>query len=178
MHPLPGQRPTTTAGQKPLNDQARQLLDAVEDAMRTPTSYRCDDPTVPSWVDGPRIGTALAVPQPGRPAMSQRAVDLNTTLISTSVVIVALGGAGSAILWASGHANPTVIAWICGCVVAVPVVLALPVLALKALMKSAKEVVEAAPAEIHNHYNADVHQDQRNVHTRTSGVWAKTTNQQ
>lgn len=139
---------------------------------------RTDDPSVPSWADGPQIGTAPAVAQPGRPPMSQRAVDLNTTLLSVSVVIVAAGGASSAFLWASEHANATVIAWVCGCVVAVPVVLALPVLALKALVKGAKEAVEAAPAEVHHHYSGPVHQDQRNVHTRTSGVWAKTNNQQ
>jgi hypothetical protein len=161
--------------------EVAKLAAAVEAALTEglQTAYRSDDPSLPSWTEGSRIGTAPAVQQPGRPAMSQRAVDLNTTLISTSVVIVALGGAGSAVLWASGHANPTVIAWLCGCVIAVPVVLAIPVLALKALVKGAKEAVEAAPpAEIHNHYNGPVHQDQRHTHSRTTGLWAKTTNQQ
>jgi hypothetical protein len=161
--------------------EVRKLAAAVEAALAEgmPTAYRSADPSLPSWADGPRVGSSPVVAQPGRPAMSQKAVDLNTTLICTSVVIVAVGGAFSAVLWASGHANPTVIAWICGCVIAAPVVLALPVLALKSLMKSAKEVVEAAPpAEIHNHYNAPVHQDHRHTHSRTSGLWAKNTNQQ
>lgn len=134
-----------------------------------PTSAHSDDPTVPSWTDGPQIGAAAPCTQPGRPPMSQRAVDLNTTLLSASVATVALGGAGSAFLLASSYANATVIAWICGCAVAVPAVLALPVLALKALVRSAKEAAAATPAEIHHHYSGPVHQDQRHVNNHNRG---------
>ncbi|ELP69164.1 hypothetical protein STRTUCAR8_07488 [Streptomyces turgidiscabies Car8] len=35
----------------------------------------------------------------------------------------------------------------------------------------------AKPApDIHHQYEGPVYQDQRNVHTRTTGVWAKTNN--
>jgi hypothetical protein len=158
--------------------EIQKLANAVEEALagEMRTSYRSNNPDVPSWQEGSRIGTAPPVQQPGRAAMSQRAVDLNTTILSSSVLVAVLGGAASAFMWASGHANPTVIKWICVCAVAVPVVLAIPVLALKGLMKSAKEVVQAAPAEIHHHYNGDV--DQREIHSRTSGVWVKNTNHQ
>lgn len=175
--PGPYQQPTATpAGHPETAAAAQAFLADVESIMaQRPTSFRDPTPT-------PTIGTTPPVTdQPGtrRPPMSQRAVDLNTTLISSSVVIVALGGATSAVLWASGHANPTVIAWVCACAIVVPAALAIPVLALKSLMKSAKDVVQATPAEIHQHYNGPTYQDHRQTHlnTRTSGVIATTRNQ-
>jgi hypothetical protein len=189
----PGHRPqpTATPAGQPTNPtdavraaaraQADQLLAAVNDAMtHTPTAIRVEDPDIPSWHDGPRIGTTPPVTdQPGtrRPPMSQGAVDLNTTLICSSVVIVAIGGAASAILWASGKADPTVIAWICACAIAAPALLAVPILALKSLMKSAKEVAEATPPTHNHHYSGHVDQRSTHVHTKTNGVVSITRNE-
>ncbi|MET9053281.1 hypothetical protein ABZW50_19265 [Streptomyces bacillaris] len=165
---LPGQHDTTAAPH--IDAQLQQFRAAVEQATRTPTHHR--DPT-----ELPDIGPTPPVPQPGRPPMSQRAVDLNTTILTSSVLTTALGGSTTAILWASGHANPTAIAWICGSIIAVPVALTLPVLALKGLMKGAKEVAQAAPAPTHHHYNGNVTVDQRAIHATTRGVIANTRNQ-
>jgi hypothetical protein len=174
MSPLPGQRPPTTGGTRELDDQARRLLAAVEEAMRTPTSYRSDDPDVPSWSEGARIGSAPPVPQPGVPPMSQHATDIGRTALYCGLATVPPGLITIGVLLASGQANPTVVGWIC----AAPAALAVLILAAARLLKGAKEVVEAAPPEVHNHntFNASVHQDQRTVHTETRGVWAKTTN--
>jgi hypothetical protein len=106
--------------------------------------------------------------------MSQRAVDLNATLLSASVVIGVTGATVTGVLLASDYANSTVIGWVCGCIVAVPAVFAL---ALKSLMKSAKEVVAAAPPTINNHYSGYVDKRQINVNTRTTGVIATTRTQ-
>lgn len=148
-------------------DPARQLIEDAF-AIERPTSYRDNTPL-------PAVGTTPPVAQPGRPAMSQRAVDVNTTILTSSVLAATLGGSVTAVLWGSGQADPTVIAWICGSVVAVPVAIVLPVLALKGLMKSAKGVAEAAPATHHHHYNGDVTIDQRSINSRTRGL-GKTTN--
>lgn len=159
---------------------AQQLAAAVDAIYETPTAIRITDPAIPSWQDGPRIGTTPPVTdQPGsrRPAMSQRAVDLNTTILSTSVVIASMGGATTGILWASHYANPTVIQWICGCAVAVPAAFAVAALAFKSLAKSAKRVVEAAPPTVHQHYSGYVDQRQINVNARTTGVIAITRTQ-
>lgn len=174
MSPLPGQRPTVTAGQPDLNYQAHQLLVAVEDALQAPTSYRSTDSAVPSWADGPQIGTAPAVPQPGVPPMSQRSTDIGRTALYCGVATVPPGLIAIGVMLASTNANTTVI----GCICVVPAALAVPILAVTRLLRGAKEVVAAAPAEVHHHYSGPVHQDQRNVHTRTSGLWAKTHNRQ
>ncbi|MDR3082121.1 MAG: hypothetical protein LBV60_14555 [Streptomyces sp.] len=169
MPSLPGQRPTTTAGQPATDttDQARLFLAAIEDAMRTPTSYRDDTPL-------PLYGTAPPVPQPGIPPMSQRSTDIGRTALYCGLATVPPGLIAIGVLLASGQANPTVVAWIC----AAPAALAVPVVAVARLVKGAKEAVEAAPREEHHHYNAPVHQEQRHVHSRSSGLWAKTINNQ
>ncbi|RCH70478.1 hypothetical protein DT019_03035 [Streptomyces sp. SDr-06] len=176
--PLPEPRPT--AGQRhptPADrDLARLTAAAVEAALAEglQTSYRTADPTVPSWTDGPQIGTALPVPQPGIPPMSQRSTDIGRTALFCGVATVPPGLILIGTLLASGQANPTVVAWIC----AAPAAVAVPILAIARLIRGATEAGEAAPAEVHNHFNGDahVHQDQRQ--SKTIGVWAKTNNQQ
>jgi hypothetical protein len=180
---LPDQQPTAPQAGQPLHHdtalrRAAQIAAAVDDIYTTqPTAIRITDPTIPSWKDGPRTGTTPPVTdQPGvrRPPMSQRAVDLNTTLLSTSVVIAVTGGSTAAVLAASHFANPTVIAWICGAVIAVPTLLAVPVIALKSLMKSAKEVAQAAPPEIHQHYNGPITQTNQTINADSHGLIAIT----
>jgi hypothetical protein len=105
--------------------------------------------------------------------MSQRATDASALMLSGSVLTVALGGTATGILWASGHADPTVV----GCIAAAPAALAIPILALSRLIKRAKEVVEAAPATHHHHYTGTVHHDTRTVNSTTRGIWASTRNQ-
>jgi hypothetical protein len=125
------------------------------------TSYRDQTPV-------PRYGDAPPVPQPGRPPMSSKAVDDTARMLGASVLIAVSGGSTAGILWASGYANPAVVALVFGA----PTALAL---AIGRVMKRAKE---AAPAEIHQHYTGTVYQDQRHTHSSTRGVWAKTNNQQ
>jgi predicted Co/Zn/Cd cation transporter (cation efflux family) len=102
--------------------------------------------------------------------MSQRATDASALMLSAGLASLPIGAAATGILWASGNADPAVVALIC----AAPTAL---VLALSRLMKRAKETVEAAPAEIHQHYTGTVIQDQRSLNTTTRGIVAHTRNQ-
>ncbi|MFD8777538.1 hypothetical protein [Streptomyces sp. NPDC059916] len=184
--PDPGkpQPHATTAGQPTADDIANALKRSVDDAMQEAarTIAREQTPGIPTFYKNtapvPEIGTAPPVAQPGRAPMSQRAVDLNTTILSSSVLAAVLGGSGTAVMWASGHANPTVIAWICGCVVAVPAAIAIPVLAFKGLMKSAKEVVQAAPPVIHQHYTGTVNHEHKEITSHNKGLIAINRNDQ
>lgn len=166
----PTQQPTATQPGQPTNDTARrhaaQIAAAVDAIYEQPTSFRDLTPV-------PAYGLNPPVAQPGRPPMSQRAVDLNTTILTSSVLTVALGSAATGVLWASGHADPTVV----GIIVAAPAALAVPVLALSRLVKRLKAVVEAAPSTTHHHYNGPVTVDARAVNSNTRGVWASTRNQ-
>lgn len=163
MSVLPEPTPTAlAAGQAAVDDQARQLAAAVEAIYHGPTAYR-DDSTVPA------IGTAPPVPQPGRPPMSQRAVDLNTTILSVGAASLPIGGMIALVLHELGTVDPAQLAL----GAAAPAALAVPILAVARLIRRAGE---AAPPVINNHYNAPV--DQRTVHSKTGGLWVKNTNQQ
>lgn len=148
--------PAAASGQlhDPLTDSV--ISAAVDNAIQK-TFHRDDSPV-------PEVGTAPPVAQPGRPPMSSKAVDDSVRMLSASVLIATGGGATTAILWASGYANPTVVALVFGAPTAL-------VLAVGRLAKRAKQVM---PDEHHHYYNGPV--DQRHTHTENKSVWAKTTN--
>lgn len=166
--PQAGQPHTTYADQQRIDRIAEAFTAALDEATATPTAYK--DPT-----PVPAIGTAPPVPQPGRAPMGQAAVDYSARVLSTSVAYAIAAGSTSVTLWATHFANPKVIALLC----AAPPALAVPILAACALAKRAKQVVEAAPPQISNHYSGNVYQDQRQTHinTKTVGVIAYTRNQ-
>lgn len=147
-------QPTAPMSEEAAQKEAARLIRAFA------TSYRDDTPL-------PQHGPTPPVPQPGRPPMSQSATDASALMLSGSVLTLAIGGTTTAVLWASGYADPAVIALIAGAPTAL-------VLALGRLLRGAK----TAQPEQHHHYAGPVYQDQRNVHSHTRGVWAKTTNQQ
>jgi hypothetical protein len=117
------------------------------------------------------IGTAPPVPQPGIPPMSSKAVDDAVRLLAAGAASLPVGGMTALILYIVGHADPTSLA----IGAAAPISLAIPVLALARLLRRAKD---AAPPVIHQTYEGTVYQDQRNVHSETTGVIVKNTNQQ
>lgn len=159
MTVLPEPTPTAPAAGQAHNPLTDSVISAAIEHTLQKTFHRDDSPV-------PEIGTAPPVAQPGRPPMSSKAVDDSVRMLSASVLIATGGGATTAILWASGYANPAVIAVVFGAPTAL-------VLALGRLAKRAKQ---AAPDEIHNHYTGDVYQDQRETHTENKGVWVKTNN--
>jgi hypothetical protein len=110
----------------------------------------------------PAIGPTPPVPQPGRPPMSPKAVDDTARMLGASVLIATSGGATTAVLWASGYANPTVVALVFGAPTAL-------VLALGRLARKARP-----EPEVHQHFHGDV--TQTTVNAKNTGVWAKNIN--
>lgn len=178
MSPQPGPNPhtpATTAGQHHIEEAAAGVLGSIEQIMhkantdiaaeqtpRIPTFYK--DPTKP-----PAIGTAPPVQQPGRPAMSQKATDDSVRMLSFGGMVLFVGVGISAVMLASGRADPVVLAVGGGSLIGL-------VLALCKLMRGAREVVEAAPPQITQHYSGDVHQDHTQITTSTRGVIAYSRN--
>jgi hypothetical protein len=165
MSVLPELTPTATAaGQAaiPLSDAiiSAAVDNAIEKAKRQGTT--------PKVV----IGNAPPVPQPGIPPMSSKAVDDAVRMLAAGAASLPIGGMTALILHVLGTVDPTQLA----IGAAAPVAL---VLAVRSLLGRAKQVVEAAPPVIHQHFDgAVVHQDQRQNHSRTIGAIANTTNQQ
>lgn len=138
---------------------ASEEVAAKEDADRLiATAFRDNTPT-------PTYGTASPVPQPGRPPMSQRAVDASTVMLSASAATLPPGAIAIGVMLASGYADPVVIGMIC----AAPAVVAVPIIAIARLLRGAKP-----EPEVHQHYNGPVYQ--QTTHSSTRGVWARTDN--
>ncbi|MFF1746301.1 hypothetical protein [Streptomyces mirabilis] len=158
MHPetTPGQtRPDVGMTDEQAASEARRI---IADAYR-PTAYR-DDTPVPARGDTPPVA------QPGRPPMSQGATDASVLMLAGATATTMVGGTAAVLMYLSQFADPLV----CGLVFGAPTAL---VLALARLAKHAKP----AP-DVHHHYEGPVYQDRRNIHSRTTGVWAKTNNEQ
>jgi hypothetical protein len=158
MHPDTTPQPAATAAglsEAQAKAEARRI---IADAYR-PTAYRDDSPL-------PARGDAPPVAQPGRPPMSQGATDASVLMLAGGTATAMVGGTAAVLMYFSQFADPIV----CGLVFGAPTAL---VLALARLAARAKP----AP-DIHHHYEGPVYQDQRNVHTTTRGVWAKTNNHQ
>ncbi|MFI6550245.1 hypothetical protein ACIBO9_44095 [Streptomyces prunicolor] len=156
----PETAPGTTPPEAVMSDAdaAVEAARIIADAYR-PTAYR-DDTPVPARGDTPPVA------QPGRPPMSQGATDASVLMLAGATSTAVVGGTAAVLMYISQYADPLV----CGLVFGAPTAL---VLALARLLKGAKP----AP-DIHQHYEGPVYQDQRNIHTRTTGVWAKTNNEQ
>ncbi|MER7968538.1 hypothetical protein ABTX35_05925 [Streptomyces sp. NPDC096080] len=129
----------------------------IADAYR-PTAYRDTTPL-------PMRGSTPPVAQPGRAPMSQGATDASVLMLAGGATTAMVGGTAAVLMYVSQFADPIV----CGLVFGAPTAL---VLAL------ARLATRARPApDVHHHYEGTVHQDQRTVATRTTGVWACTNNQ-
>ncbi|MCX5286924.1 MULTISPECIES: hypothetical protein [unclassified Streptomyces] len=153
-------RPDTAMTEDEATAEARRIIaDAYRPVSETPTAYRDDTPV-------PARGSAPPVAQPGRPPMSQGATDASVLMLTGGATVSMIGLTAAVLMYVSQYADPVV----CGLVFGAPTTF---VLALARLAKRAKP----AP-DVHHHYEGPVYQDRRNVHSRTTGVWAKTNNQQ
>ncbi|ARX81539.1 hypothetical protein SMD44_00937 [Streptomyces alboflavus] len=156
-----GQRSTPSPGGQSLRDAVDAAL--REELAKTAISYRDTSPV-------PETGSAPPLAQPGIPPMDPHLTQIGRLCLYIGCATVPPGLVTSLCLWSTGHADPEALKWIAvaiGCVGAAGGGLALLI----------KGVVKAAPPrEIHNHFEGPVYQDRRTVHTKTSGVWAKTNN--
>lgn len=160
---------TSPLPEKPLEPAVGQRPDALADAKAEAEAYRIIGDFATSYRDDrrtPAFGDAPPVAQPGRAPMSTKAADDTARMLGASVLVIAVGVATTIVLLASHYANPKVVALVVGA----PVALAL---AISRLLRRARP-----EPEVHHHYEGDVYQDQRQVRTRTLGVWAKTNNEE
>lgn len=159
MTVLPEPPTASAAGQADTTLTDAILQAAVRDALHH-TSYRDETPL-------PQHGSTPPVPQPGRPPMSQKATDASALMLTGGAASLMVSGGISLVLWSSGHADPSVVAWMAA---APPMAF----LSLKALIKGVKR---AAMPEIHNHTHAGPSYHEHHTDARRS-IWSKTINKQ
>ena len=142
--------------------EVTKLANAVEEALADamPKFIRVDDPEIPSWEDGPRVGTTAPVPQPDSRFAPRWAVGLAVASIGVGAGATGLGCA--AWLFFKGLSMVSVpglerFAWI---VIVSFGGLATAATAIGGLISKAKQ---AAPPVINQTYTGPVHQDLRNA---------------
>lgn len=149
--------PGTGLSDAQAETEARRIItDAYRPTPEASTAYRDTTPV-------PAHGHTPPVAQPGRAPMSQGATDASVLMLAGGTTTAMVGGTAAVLMYVSQFADPIV----CALVFGAPTAL---VLALTRLTTRAKP----AP-DIHHH--GPVYQDQRNVNSRTTGLWAKTNNQ-
>lgn len=146
-----------------MTTDAERLIDAVNEALQPPTTYRDPSPV-------PAIGTTPPIAQPGRPPMSQKATDASALMLAAGAASLPIGGATSLVLYTLGHVDPVALA----IGAAAPVAL---VLAVGSLVRSASRGLQGIKVE-HNHYSGTVVQKTRVLETKNRGLIAKTINKQ
>ncbi|ORT54629.1 hypothetical protein [Streptomyces sp. CB03238] len=159
----------------PERPAGRALSEAeaeAEAARLIAEGYSANAPVATSYKDVapvPAIGYAPPVQQDGRAPMSQRATDASVLMLAGAGSVSMVSVSAGIMMYLSQYADPVV----CGIVLGGPTVV---VLALCRLVRRTKEVAEAAPPVIHQHYEGTVIQDNTEINTHTRGVIARTNN--
>ncbi|GAA4824148.1 hypothetical protein [Streptomyces ziwulingensis] len=155
---MPEPKPTAPAAAGHTSPLADAVLEAAVRDIERQTNYRDDTPT-------PAFGSALPVPQPGRPPMSQKAVDFSTMALSASAATIPPGAIAVGLMLASGYADPIVVGMVC----AAPAFVAVPIIAIGRMLRGARP-----ESEVHQHFHGPV--THQTTHTETRSVWARTDN--
>lgn len=138
-----------------------QLVAAVEEAMRTPTAYRDD-----SLPDEPTIGPTPPVPQPDSRIVPAWAAGIAVASIGVGAGITGIGCGAWLVL--KGLASVTLNGVL---------MVTLPIAALAMLATAIGAAISRARSAITTHiYKGTVHQ--KTVHSKNTGLWAKTKNTQ
>lgn len=152
-------------------ETVRRLMAAVDEI---PTRYANEDPDVPSWKEGARIGSTPPVEQPGTPAMTPRETQIGRVALYAGAGVSLPILSGAVFMVATEHANTAVIAWSTGGIVS----LAALVVALSRLARRLVAAAPPPPPEIHNHIAGDMYEDRREVRSKTNGLIVQNKNNQ
>ena len=158
--------PATPLSEEAANHEAQRL---IADAY-APTSFRINDPAIPSWEDGPRVGTAPPVPQPDSRIVPRWALGLAVGSIGVGAGSVGLGCA----IWLACKGLSSVIHSLSS--VTLPGVLAVAVpFAGAAMLATAiggaiSKAKKAALPDVHVHNGPEYHQHHND---NRRAIWQK-----
>ncbi|MFD9223794.1 hypothetical protein ACFWDI_28275 [Streptomyces sp. NPDC060064] len=168
MSQLPDGRPTYV-GQPTDRTEVRKLANAVEEALAEEmrTSVRLESPDVPSWQDGPRIGSTPPVAQPDSRIVPAWAAGIAVASIGVGAGITGIGCGVWLVL--QGLSTVTLNGVL---MVTLPFAgLAMAATAIGGAINKARAVKTTTI----NNFNGPV--DQRSVRSKSVGVWVKNNNQ-
>lgn len=145
--------------QQEVDEAAYRLL---EETAPVPQATRYRDDT-----ELPETGDAMPVTQPGRPPMSQRAVDHSRIVLAYGAASLPIGGVLSLILHTAANMTTTQLLTIGAAPVGVVIAIGV---AARMIGSAVREGAEALPREQHDHYEGNVTVHRTELHTRTRGL--------
>ena len=154
--------------------EIQKLASAVEEALagEMRTSYRDDNPDLPDWKDGSRIGNTPPVQQPDTRIAPQWAVGIAVASIGVGAGSTGLGCAAWLLFKGLSLVSVPGLERFALIVIAPFAGAAMMLTAAGAAISKARTTITT----IHNH--GPVHQDQREIRSKTIGLAVKNTNQQ
>lgn len=170
MPVLPEPTPTAPAAGQAIptdadRDSIRRLFAALDEvAAEQPTAVRVEDPSIPSFKDGPRVGDAPPVRQPDHRIVPAWALGIAVASIGVGAGVTGIGCGAWLVL--RGLAAVTLNSVL---MVTLPFAgLAMVVTAIGGALKSMGDT------HVTNNYNGPVRQENRTTNSRS--IWNKTIN--
>ena len=158
--------PTIPLSEEAAKDEAARL---IYDAYK-PTAVRLEDPKIPSWQDGPRVGATPPVPQPDSRIVPAWALGIAVGSIGVGAGSIGLGCA----VWLACKGLSSVIHSLSTVTLAGVLTVAIPFAGLATLATAIGGAIskakKAATPEVHHHNGPEFHEtrvDQRRA------VWQK-----
>jgi len=178
MLDLPEPKPTATAAGQATptatdRDTIRRLVAAI-DEIEQPTSVRVDDPAVPSWHEGPRIGATPPVAQPDSRIVPAWALGIAVGSIGVGAGSIGLGCA----VWLACKGLSSVIHSLSTVTLAGVLTVAIPFAGLAMIVTAVGGAISKAKRavvpDVHHHTGPEYHEHHT---TNTRAVWVKNINQ-
>jgi hypothetical protein len=163
--------PRTPLSEEVAEEEARRL---IRDAYQ-PTAVRIEDPAIPSYKDGPRVGTTPPVPQPDSRLVPAWALGVAVASIGVGAGSIGLGCA----VWLACKGLSSVIHSLSSVTLAGVLAVAVPfagaTMLATAIGGAISKFKKAAVPEVHHHNGPEYHEHNTTT-TNTRAVWAKTIN--
>lgn len=179
MLDLPEPTPTAPAAGQATptaidRDTIRRLMAAVDEiGTGKPTAVRVDDPSIPSFQDGPRIGTAPHVPQPDSRMVPAWALGLAVGSIGVGAGSIGLGCA----VWLACKGLSSVIHSLSTVTLAGVLTVAIPFAGLAMVVTAVGGAISkagrAVVPDVHHHNGTEYHEHRT---TNTRAIWNKNIN--
>lgn len=161
--------PRIPLSEEVAEQEARRL---IHDAYQ-PTAVRIEDPAIPSYKDGPRVGSTPPVPQPDSRIVPAWALGVAVASIGVGAGTTGLGCA----VWLACKGLSSVIHSLSTVTLAGVLTVAIPfagaTMLATAIGGAISKLKQAATPEIHHHNGPEYHEHNTTT-THTRAVWAKT----
>jgi hypothetical protein len=168
--------PAATTGQAVPTDAdretVRRLVAAVDEiGAALPKSVRVDDPAIPSWQDGPRIGAAPPVPQPDSRIVPAWALGIAVASIGVGAGVTGIGCA----VWLACKGLSSVIHSLSTVTLAGVLTVAIPFAGLAMVVTAIGGAIsKARSVNVTNIRTGPTYEEHHTTNTRA--VWNKTVN--